>query len=243
LRLWPRAASAALWPCFKTRRRPQSVQSEAPALIFWSGSSADAINDISAWGVKNLDEYYNAAYYQRIASRAAPHNVYSSIAELNKLESSKGYTTSHYQGFARAKTAPLKVPTASTISLTLSGPDYNPSYSYNQATNSYDRSESGQPMIDAGTNKVVSPTVVIAMVVPYSLGALDSTNAYYSVYQVVGSGPVFIFQNGGVTTGQWAKTSDPSQITFKDASGNTIPLEPGQTWLTAVATSSDVAYH
>jgi hypothetical protein len=124
----------------------------------------------------------------------------------------------------------------------MSGPTYNVHYDYDAATNSYNRSVGGAPHIDSNTNKQISPTVVIALVMPYSLGALDSSGAYYSNYGTIGSGPVYVFQDGQVITGTWAKTSNTAQFTFKDASGKTILLNPGQTWLTAMAGPGKVSY-
>ncbi|HVX57891.1 MAG TPA: DUF3048 domain-containing protein [Candidatus Saccharimonadales bacterium] len=230
------------------------VRSARPYYVQWNlgfdagyahvGGSPDALNDIKAWHVRDLDQFSNAGAYHRISSRAAPHNVYTSIAALNQLEVDKGYTTSHYTGFARkAKAGPAKQPpTARTIDLTLSGPTYNAHYDYNAKTNTYARSEGGAPQIDANTGKQISPTVVIALVMPYSLGALDSSGAYYSQYGTIGSGTAYIFQDGGVTTGQWTKTSMTSQFTFTDSSGKTIKLDPGYTWLTAVSGTDRVSY-
>ncbi|HVV25906.1 MAG TPA: DUF3048 domain-containing protein [Candidatus Saccharimonadales bacterium] len=231
------------------------IRSARPYYIQWSmafdagyahvGGSPDGLADIKAWHVRDLDQFSNGGSYHRISSRAAPHNVYTSIAALNQLEVNKGYVTSHYSGFVRKpKAVPNKklAPTAKSINLTLSGALYNPHYDYDAATNSYNRSEGGAPQIDANTNKQISPTVVIAMVVPYSLGALDSSGAYYSNYGVIGSGPVDIFQDGGVITGTWTKKSNDSQITFSDANGQPIKLNPGKTWLTAVSGASKISY-
>jgi hypothetical protein len=228
------------------------VRSARPYYLQWAlgfdadyahvGGSPDALADIKSWDVKDLDEFYNGDSYHRISTREAPHNVYTSIATLNQLETSKGYTTSTYTGFTRKTEAPLKVPTAATINLTLSGPDFNAHYDYSSTTNSYNRSEGGAALVDANTNLQLSPKVVIAMVTPETQGALDSSGAYYSDYQVIGSGAAYIFQDGGVTTGQWSKGSSTTQIVFTDSSGATIKLNPGQTWLTAVTTTSDVNY-
>ena len=57
--------------------------------------------DIKAWGVRDLDQFANAGSYHRVSSRAAPHNVYTSITLLNQLETAKGYTTSTFTGFVR----------------------------------------------------------------------------------------------------------------------------------------------
>lgn len=209
------------------------------------GGSPDGLADIKAWGVHDLDQFANSGSYHRIGSRAAPHNVYTSISTLSQLEVKKGYVTSHYTGFARKKKAFRKKTQpiiAKSINLSLSGPTYDVHYDYNVKTNSYLRSEGGAPHIDANTNQQISPVVVIALVTPESQGALDSSGAYYSNYNVIGSGTAYIFQDGTVITGQWNKSSNTSQLTFTDAAGKTILLNPGQTWLTAVSAISKVSY-
>jgi Protein of unknown function (DUF3048) N-terminal domain/Protein of unknown function (DUF3048) C-terminal domain len=229
------------------------IRSARPYYIQWAlgfdagyahvGGSPDGLADIKAWGVRDLDQFANAGSYHRVTSRAAPHNVYTSITALNQLETTKGYTASTFTGFIRkAKEAPSKTPTAKTIDLTLSGPVYNVHYDYNPAINTYNRNEGGAAQIDANTGIQINPKVVIAMVVPKSNGALDTSGAYYSNYAVIGSGPVYVFQDGTVTTGTWAKSNNTSQITFTDAAGKPIGLNPGQTWLTAVDTTAKVSY-
>jgi hypothetical protein len=123
----------------------------------------------------------------------------------------------------------------------MSGADYNVTDTYNPANNSYNRAEGGAPQIDANTNQQLSPQVVIAIVVPESQGALDASGAYYSDYASIGSGSADIFQDGIETTGQWTKSSPTAQITFTGPNGQSIKLDPGQTWITAVANSGAVA--
>lgn len=228
------------------------IRSARPYYVQWAmgfdaayahvGGSPDALQDITAWGVKDMNQFYNGSSYHRISSRPAPHNVYTGIDTLNQLEARKGFTST-YTGFTHAKKdAPAATPTASTISLSLSGPTYDPHYTYNPATNSYDRTEAGSPQTDANTGKQLSPKVVIAMVVPESRGALDASGAYYSNYNPVGAGAAYIFQNGTVTTGQWSKASNAAPLSFTDSTGNAIPLVPGQAWITAVTAANKVTY-
>jgi len=202
------------------------------------GGSPEALADIKAWGVRDLDQFANGGSYQRIPTRAAPHNVYTSITALNQLEAAKGYTSSQFIGFARKKAAPSKQPTAKAIDLTMSGPLYNVHYDYNAASNTYNRSEAGAPHIDANTNTQISPTVVVALVMPYSL----ESDGYHSDYSTIGTGPAYAFQDGTVTIGQWAKTASTSQFVFTDAAGKPLLLDPGQTWLTAVSGTAKVSY-
>ena len=201
------------------------------------GGSPEALADLKTWGVRDLDQFYNGGSYHRVSNRAAPHNVYTAIATLNQLETKKGYTSSSFTSFPRKPAAPAKLPTAKTINLTLSGPDFNVVYQYDPATNSYLRNEAGAPQIDANTSTQLSPKVVIALVMPYSIEA----DGYHSSYTTIGSGPVYVFQDGLVTVGQWAKSSNASQFIFTDSSGAVIALNPGQTWLTAIAKTANVA--
>ncbi|HUB93534.1 MAG TPA: DUF3048 domain-containing protein, partial [Verrucomicrobiae bacterium] len=228
------------------------IRSARPYYIQWAlgfdaayahvGGSPDALSDIGSWGVQDMNQFYNGNYYHRITTRAAPHNVYTGISTLNQLESSKGYTST-FTGFPRAASQQaISQPTASSIDLAVSSALYNPHYDFDPTTNTYKRSTDGTPDTDANTGQQLAPTVVIAIVVPLSQGALDASGAYYSDYNVIGTGTAYVFQNGGVTVGEWHKASNTDQITFTDNNGTTVPLNRGQTWITAVSAASQVSY-
>jgi hypothetical protein len=212
------------------------------AAVAHVGGSPEALADVKSWGSRDLDEFSNGSSYHRITTREAPHNVYTAIATLNQLETSKGYTSSTFTSWPRKAAAPAKTPTAGTINLTLSGSTYNVLYTYDASTDSYNRSEGGAVQTDSNTGTQLSPKVVIAIVVPETPGALDASNAYYSDYTVIGSGQADVFQDGTETTGQWTKTSNSSQITFTASAGQPIKLNAGQTWITAVTSASAISY-
>lgn len=228
------------------------VRSARPYYIDWDlgfdaayahvGGSADALLQIQNENVKDLNQFYNGSAYTRISTKEAPHNVYTSMSSLLTLEASKGYTTSTFTGFPRKADQPSKDPTATKIDFNIAGPDYEVHYDYDSKNNSYLRSEAGKPMVDANTNAQLDPKVVIAIVVPVTQGALDASDAYYSDYSDIGSGTAYIFQDGTVTQGIWQKASPTSQILFGNSSGSPIALDAGQTWITAVGTSSLVTY-
>lgn len=225
------------------------IRSARPYYVQWAmgfdagyahvGGSPEALDDIKAWGVHDLDQFANGGSYHRVGDRAAPHNVYSSIDTLNQLETSKGYATSTYGGFTRkTKAASAKTITARTVDFNISGPDFNVHYEYDKGNNRYVRNEGGAPHIDANSNQQITPKVVIGMIVPYGLEADD----HHSSYGVIGSGQVFVFQDGAVTTGTWSKDDSTHQIKFTDAAGKTLALDPGQTWITALGDAGRVSY-
>jgi hypothetical protein len=222
------------------------IRSARPYYVQWAmgfdaayahvGGSPEALNDIKAWGAKDLDQFANGGAYHRISQRAAPHNVYTSLTALNQLEAAKGYGAAKFEGFTRKKAAPSKQPAARKIDVSVSGPLYNSHYDYNPATNSYERSEAGAAHIDSNTNKPLSPTVVITLVMPYGLAADD----HHSQYGTIGSGQGYVFQDGTVTAITWTKADIKSQFKFTDAAGKTVRLNPGQTWITAIANPGQV---
>ena len=231
------------------------VRSARPYYVSWAlgfdanyahvGGSAEGLHDIQAWGVKDLDQFYNDTAYQRITSRYAPHNVYTGFPQLTTVEQAKGYTSSNFTGFSRKADAAAPTPLASKIDFSISGSDYDAHFDYLPSTNSYSRSQAGAPHMvveQNGVQKQITPKVVIAMVVSLGQGALDASNAYYSDYATVGSGQAFVFQDGNITLGTWTKTANNAQISFTDSSGNALKLNAGKTWITAVSDTGSVSY-
>jgi hypothetical protein len=204
------------------------------ASIVHAGGSADGLAKIRAEKIKDIDHGANGAAFMRVSSRYAPHNLYTTMANLDGVSSKRGYTTSTFEGFPRKAEKPLAVQTAKGIDLTMSSYLYNVRYDYDSTTNSYKRSEGGKPHMDEKSGAQLSPKVAIAMVMQYSQKGI------YSIYNAVGTGKVYVFQDGGVTDGTWTKTGPKSQVTFKDAAGNPIKLNPGQTWITAVSGAEKV---
>jgi DUF3048 family protein len=211
------------------------------AAIAHVGGSPEALSDMKSWGAKDLDQFANGSYYHRISSRDAPHNVYTSLAELNNLESKKGYGASKFTSWERKGDAPLATPTAASIDLAISSSDYNVHYDYDKTYNIYKRSEGGQAHMainKGGVQTQITPRVVVALVMQQGLEPDD----HHTSYNTIGSGSMYVFQDGGVAQGTWHKTDNASNLTFTDASGQTLKLNAGQTWVTILGSSNYVSY-
>jgi hypothetical protein len=203
------------------------------------GGSPDALAAIKSQGVKDLDQFVNAGGYQRVSNRFAPHNVYSSIASLNKIEQSKGYTTSNFEGFKRKKKeSPSAQPTAKSVDFSISSFLYNSHWDYDAPSNSYVRSQGGKFHTDEKTGQAISPKVLIALVTSKGV----ASDGYHTTYATAGNGKLFLFQDGGVAQGTWEKASAKQQFVFKDSAGQPFDLNAGQTWITIVASSDQVTY-
>lgn len=208
------------------------------AAIAHVGGSSDGLAKIKSDGVKDLDQFANPKPFKRVSNRYAPHNMYTSMAGLDELSQSKGFTSSTFDSFPRKDDQPLAAPTAKTLNFNISGQIYNPQFDYDTATNSYKRSHSGKPHKDEKSGEQLAPKVVIAAVINYGI----APNGVNSKYDNLGSGKAYIFQDGFVTQATWNKPSGGEQITFKDDGGRPIKLNAGQTWISVVASADRVSY-
>lgn len=208
------------------------------AAIAHVGGSPEALNLIKSAGIKDLDQFSNGSTYQRISTRYAPHNVYTSIDKLLALQTKKGYTKSTFVGFARKADKPATPPTARLIDITMSGYLYNPHYEYDPAANVYKRSEGGKPHVDDKSGQQLAPKVVVVLVMPLALKA----DGLHSDYSTTGNGTAFIFQDGAVTQGTWEKKGSKEPVRLGDANGSPLAINIGQTWISVVSTAGSVSY-
>lgn len=229
--------------------RPYFIDFAAPfqASIVHVGGSPDAISEVQDGNFRNLDQFYNGDYFTRISARDAPHNVYTSFGQLDKLNASKGFASSKFTPWPRKQDAKLKTPTAKSIDLSISSGDYHVHYDYDAASNSYLRSEGGAAHLDLvsdsdTTGVQLKPKVVVALVMPLSQGELDASGAYYSNYATSGSGIAYVFQDGGVAQGTWTKDGTEGQLQLTDSAGHALKLNAGQTWITLTSATGQISY-
>lgn len=202
------------------------------------GGSAAALSEVRNGSYRDIDQFFNGGSYWRATDRYAPHNVYTSFAKLDELNAKKGYTSSEFTGFTRKDSTASTTPTASSVSIDISGPLYNTSYIYDPTTNTYNRSVGGAPHLDRESGQI-SPRVVVAMRVEQSTVFEDG---YRESIHAIGSGQAYIFQDGTAQEVTWNKPSKTAQITFTDANGKDVPLARGQTWITAVPNGKAVTW-
>lgn len=224
------------------------VRSLRPYYVDWAaafdasiahvGGSKKALQEVRNGQYRDIDQFFNPGAYWRAQDRYAPHNVYTNFDRLNALNQKKGYTTSTLTGFPRKAEAASKQPNATKIQVVISGPQYNSSYVYDTPSNSYLRSQAGKPHTDREAGQI-QPKNVVVIKVPTSIGMEDG---YREQMQSIGTGTAYVFRDGMVTEGTWSKPDKKQQIRFLDAAGKDIPLNPGQTWITAIAPQRSVTW-
>ena len=247
--------------------------------IVHAGGADDALAAVRNGGYKDLSES-RLYMYRGDSGLRRWNNLFTNATLLKQFATDEGYTTSNVNGFARMtpdestkvrvdntvaeklvitkpalKDTHETTPAASNIMIRFGSiPTYNVKYTYNKATNSYDRGYENDnineilvcPNEDKGQRNpeevcsqgTLSPAVVIAMVVEER----KAEDNYHEDITAVGEGEAYIFQNGMVIHGGWSKPTTGDQIKFNDANGNEVKLAPGQTVVEAVPTYGGIEF-
>jgi hypothetical protein len=208
------------------------------------GGSPQALSTLRSQGNGQLlydaNQFYWGAYFWRIHTRIAPHNVYTDGAHLRKLAATRG-----------AKDGPISSPWRFVDDLQLR---FRPTggritvrflyntivYDYDRTSNSYLRTVSGEGKEhDAATGARIAPKNVIVMVVHFA-PLNDGSHKGRLEADVLGSGTAWIATNGRTVKGTWKKTSSDKPTQFFDASGRPVTLTVGQTFIQVMPAASDV---
>jgi hypothetical protein len=222
------------------------VRSARPYYVEWAaafdagyahaGGSPDGIARISQLGVKDINAFaYGSDVFFRTSDRESPHNLYSSFAGLDKVNSDNGNTSSIFTAWERKEDTP-QTALAKSIDIVISSSFYNVHYDYDAATNTYLRSEGGSKHLDEKSGQQLAPDNVLVMVMD------NRISGQYNVYTTTGSGAFVSFQDGVVREGTWSRTGAKDQYTFKDKYGFDFLFNRGQTWVSIIDTRSDVSY-
>jgi len=205
------------------------------AAVAHVGGSPIALSRIRDRNVPDLDQFQHSEAYWRSNNRFAPHNMYSSRERLLKVHEKIGHNESDFTGFARKKAEPNATPSVTSVDVQISGPMYNVRFDYDIESNAYKRFMGGTPHIDQLTNEQITSDIVIILVANYSRDGI------YSVYESVGNGTAYIFQDGALTKGSWEKRNNQENIRFGDKNGLPIGINPGNTWITLATNENQIS--
>lgn len=188
--------------------------------------------------VTDLDQFKAPeGIFWRSDDRLPPHNVYTKLSELDKYMEKMDKKKSDFEAWKRLTGDNDKIVNGSAtnlleanhINIPVSTGIFAVNYQYDSASNTYQRFQGGAAHLDREKGQL-SPNVVVAIMVKQSL----SVDGNHMSIETLGAGKAYIFQNGKVQEGRWSKTKPQSNIRFTDEQGGEIPLQSGQTWVTAV---------
>lgn len=207
----------------------------------YAGGINPSLAAIAASNVFNADFTMYPGAYHRVASRAAPHNLYTSSASLYGLDAAD--KTPPKPIFSYSPSLPSTASAAAgRVHIPFSG--YSDVYwTYSPAAHAYLRSYgSGPTATTAAGNPIKAANVVVIQAVetitPY---VEDPTGAHEVMLGLTGSGNAWVFRGGRAIQATWTRPSSamPAQL---QAGGVPVTLQPGRTWVELVPSTIPVTY-
>lgn len=189
--------------------------------------------------IANMDALRSDAgnYFWRSTQRAAPHNLYTSSAELQRFVTDKGVAdfAASELGFRFKPEADLsRRPASQRIDYYFLYADETVGWRYDPQLNSYLRLRRGVPHIDARSGEQLQFKNVVMMEVPEAPIPNDPKGRIEQ--QVIGEGRARIFTDGIEREAIWRKPAGFAPLRFYDASGNEIAFNAGAVWIAALPT-------
>ena len=200
------------------------------ASIAHVGGSLFSLQEVRNGTHRDIDQFFNASTYWRAADRYAPHNVYTSFGHLDQLNAEKGFGSSNPKAIKRSDSKLEDGRPAGSISVTMSSPAYNSTWQYDDASQSYLRSQGGEPHMDREAGQISAQVVVIL----HSQMDHVMEDGWRENYNTSGAGDATILAYGKTVDAVWHKENAREQMRFTTKDGKELPLPRGKTWFTAI---------
>lgn len=193
--------------------------------------------------ITNVDALFgSAAAFHRISSRKAPHNAYTSTADLRAMASRRGGSAELDPAIHRRAFVDESPVAERGVGQTIRVP-YNTgvvTYEYDRAANVYRRSLDGRAQVDPADGKRVTTRNVVVLFQKFRIDTKIEPGHSRPVIESIGQGTAWIFREGMLTKGQWSKADEGATTLLLDASGKEIPLVRGNSFFQVVPLTTKV---
>lgn len=215
---------------------------EFSALYVHVGGSDAALAKLAAGKTFDFNQYWNGASFWRSTDRQAPHNVYTSTQLLSAAwkrvqEQKKNNVEPSYTSWVFKDGAVLAPEHPVSPTIEFAAPSYRAHWSYNPATNRYDRQQGGLPYTMQDKAVVSVDNVAVVMT---TISTIDEIG--HREVKTIGQGDAFVFQDGLVRKGTWKKPSATERLRFYDEAGADMQINTGTTWIEVAPSKDSVTY-
>jgi Protein of unknown function (DUF3048) N-terminal domain/Protein of unknown function (DUF3048) C-terminal domain len=187
----------------------------------------------------NLDALHRdgGAYFARSSERDAPHNLYTSSADLAHAAADRGVSDfdDAAVGFLFKTDAPqAERGRSQELNYYFIYSEDDAGWTYDAKTNGYYRLRRGKPARDAATGEQLWTKNVVVMEVHEAQIAGDPKGRIEQ--DVIGGGAAHVFFDGAERTITWRKDAPEAPLGFFDETGAEVRFNAGPIWIAAVPT-------
>jgi hypothetical protein len=229
-------------PIRSARLSSLAIAPQYDAALVHSGASDRIRYLISQASFVDLDEFYNPAPYGLLAGYDWRGRQYTSIDKIHAyLKAKNRERTTPIRGYLFDPAPPQGKPAAA---IHVPYPRLCVvDWAYDAASGRYLRSVQGQPHREGLTGEQIAAGNVIIFYARHEKTDIveDSLGSTAIDIVMTGKGRAQICRDGVVIEGFWEQKAPAELILYYDATGQPIPLKPGNTWIQLVPVDYDVA--
>ena len=202
-------------------------------IFTFSGAAGPNYPTIDAGFPDTVVNDRNQAGWRREGTRPAPHNLFIPLETIReRFPDHAGPGTEPMFAFDETQPEGGTDLDGFTVDYgrfrTVSG------WTWDAAEDGWVRSQDGTPHSAGTADRTPTETVVASNVVVLTV---ETTGSQVEPIVVIGEGPAIVHRGGQSFEGTWSKATEADQFSFTTASGEPIPLAPGNTWLEIHPTS------
>lgn len=234
--------SARIEPVRSARLQDIDLLQQFPKPLFGNAGGSppteQAItNAVKAGTLVNVD--YSGPGYSRDAARNNDvHSLYTSTSALYGRPDAKGAGGVPTALFTYSVTPTAGAP-GGAVHVNFSQYS-NVTWKYSAATGVYQRFYNGTQPASESDGSVISTTNIVIQSVPVTMSSFieDPSGSHQPIPTLTGTGPAVVCRQGTCVSGVWSRPALTSPTAFNDATGQPIPLAPGQTWVELAPSSA-----
>ncbi len=192
------------------------------------------------WSVDGIGSG-NPAYH-RTSDRRAPHNAYTTTADLRTVADRLGAPDTYDE---KLYVRPFRddAPASgrgTTQTVTIPFRTVNVGYSYDPAANNYRRLLDGKAHIDRADAKAVTARTIVVLFVKFRIDTKIEPGHARPALTDVGTGSALVISEGRTIKATWSKASAEAPTKLLDAEGAEVPLVRGRIFIEVVPTGTKV---
>ncbi len=213
--------------------------SELDALYAHVGGSNAALDLIASGGTFDFNQYWWGAYYWRATDRYAPHNVYTSIENLQAFyekRSDAGVAPTRLYGLWEFKDFDPSTDMGVSVSIDYNAPVYTVDWIYNSESGRYERRQYGSDHITQAGDLIRADNVAIVIT---DISIIDSVGR--RDLRTTGKGVGYVLQDGKRIEVRWEKPSASERLRFYRAEKEII-WNAGVTWIEVIGSEEMVTF-
>jgi hypothetical protein len=231
-----------LRPIRSARLSSLYIAPQYDAALVHTGASDGVRYLLSKVSFVNLDEFYDEQPFSVLPGYDWRGRMYTSTPRLREYLKARGLEReTPIKGYDFDAKAPAGKP---ATAVHIPYPQNSVvDWVYDAAQGRYLRSVLNEPHLEALTKKQIGAENVIMFYAQHNITDIVEDSLGNKGFDIVmkGSGRAQVCRDGVVIEGRWVQNAPDELIRYYDASGQIIPLKPGQTWIEIMPTDYDVA--